>query len=188
MINETLAVAVFSGALCALFVSSVLAAPVPAEGAPPAGRPIRVVVWDEQQPEQKAAYDNFLGGAIAEHLKTKPEFSVRLARLDDPGQGVSDEILDGCDVLLWWGHRRHHEVSPETGRRIAGRIKEGKLALVALHSAHWSQPFVQAMYERTTQDALRSLPEGQRRGAKVTYVHPRPGAPKAGDPLTPTFE
>ena len=26
---------------------------------------IRVVVWDEQQPRQKAAYENFLGNAIA---------------------------------------------------------------------------------------------------------------------------
>ena len=150
--------------------------------------PIRVVIWDEQQPEQKAAYGGFLGDAIAEHLEARPGFTVRSVKLDDPGQGLSDEILDGCDVLVWWGHRRHHEVSPQTGRRIVERIKAGRLALVALHSAHWSQPFVQAMYARTTQDALKSLPEAEREAARIRYVHPRPGAPKAGDPLTPTFE
>jgi trehalose utilization protein len=147
-----------------------------------------VVVWDEQQAEQKQAYDNFLGNAIAEHLKSKGGFSVLSVRQDDPEQGLSDAVLDECDVLVWWGHRRHHEVSPATGRRIVERIKAGRLSLVALHSAHWSRPFVEAMYERTTQDALKSLPEAERGAAKVTPVHPRPGAPRAGDPLTPSFE
>jgi trehalose utilization protein len=150
--------------------------------------PVRVVVWDEQQPEQKTAYPNFLGNAIADYLKTKPGFSVRSVKLDDPGQGVTDEVLDSCDVLVWWGHRRHDEVSKETGRRIVERIKAGKLSLVALHSAHWSTPFVQAMYERTAQDALKSLPESERRDAKLTLVEPPRGAPRAGDPLTPGVE
>ena len=30
---------------------------------------VNVLVWDEQQPKQKEAYDNFLGNAIAEYLK-----------------------------------------------------------------------------------------------------------------------
>ena len=34
--------------------------------------PIRVVVWDEQQPSQKEAYDNFLGNCIADHLEDSP--------------------------------------------------------------------------------------------------------------------
>ena len=33
-------------------------------------RPIKVVVWDERQPAQKTAYGNFLGNAIADHLRT----------------------------------------------------------------------------------------------------------------------
>ena len=46
--------------------------------------PIRVVVWDEQQPAQKQAYDNFLGNAIADYLKKQPGFEVKSVRLDDP--------------------------------------------------------------------------------------------------------
>ena len=37
------------------------------------------------------------------------------------------------------------------------RIKEGTLSLIALHSAHWSTPFVEAMYERTRLDAEKVL-------------------------------
>ncbi len=35
-------------------------------------RTIRVVVWDERQPQQKQAYEDFLGNAIAEHLRSQP--------------------------------------------------------------------------------------------------------------------
>jgi trehalose utilization protein len=179
----------FALALAGLvMLSGALAARTFGDEPPAPARRVRVVVWDEQQPEQKTAYPNFLGNAIADYLKSKPGFSVRSVRLDDPGQGVTDEILNDCDVLVWWGHRRHNEVAPEAGRRVVERIKAGKLSLVALHSAHWSSPFVQAMYERTRQDALKSVPEDQRKDAKVTYVYPQPGAPKAGDPLTPAFE
>ena len=68
---------------------------------PKDARPVRVVVWDEQQPQQKPAYDNFLGNAIADYLKSKPGFTVRSVNLSDPEQGVSDEVLDECDVLVW---------------------------------------------------------------------------------------
>jgi trehalose utilization protein len=149
----------------------------------PAGKVVRVVVWDEQQPQQKAAYDTFLGNVIAEHLKSRPGFAVCSVKLDDPGQGLSDAVLDDCDVLVWWGHVRHMEVTPETGKRIVARVKAGKLGLVALHSAHWSQPFVQAMYERTIDDARKSAPD-----ATLKLIDPPPGAPKKDDPLTPSAE
>ena len=149
---------------------------------------VRVLVWDERQPEQKPTYPNFLGGAIAEHLLSRPGFSVRSVGLDDPSQGITDEVLDGCDVLVWWGHRRHGEVTPETGRRVVDRIKAGALSLIALHSAHWSTPFVEAMNERAVQDAIETFPEAQRADAKVTLVRPRRGAPKAEDRLTPFVE
>jgi trehalose utilization protein len=101
-----------------------------------AGRKIRVVVWDERQPEQKEAYPGFLGDWIARHLESRPGLAVRSVGLDDPHQGLSDDVLDRCDVLLWWGHRRHAEVTPRTGKAIVDRVKAGALSLVALHSAH----------------------------------------------------
>ena len=157
--------------------------------------PIRVLVWDERQPAQKQAYgERFLGETIAAHLSKNPALAVRTAAMPAQGQvdsdpSLTDVSLAQTDVIIWWGHVRHREVTPATGRKIVERIKAGRLSLVALHSAHWSQPFVQAMYERTTQDALESLPESQRKDAKVTYVYPRPYAPpKRSDPLTPSFE
>jgi hypothetical protein len=52
-----------------------------------ADEPIRVLVWDEQQPQQKPAYgEKFLGETIAAHLEKQPGLSVKTARLDDAEQ------------------------------------------------------------------------------------------------------
>ncbi len=115
--------------------------------------PIRVVVWDERQPAQKKAYDDFLGNRIADHLRSQPGLSVASVGLDDPDQGLSPAAIGDAQVLVWWGHVRHKEIAPEVGRKIVGRIKAGTLGLIALHSAHWSTPFVEAMNERARLDA-----------------------------------
>jgi trehalose utilization protein len=122
-----------------------------------AADPIQVVVWDERQPAQKEAYPNFLGNAVAEHLKAQPDLKVTSVGLDDPDQGLPTSLLDDTDVLVWWGHQRHGEVKPELAKAIVDRIKAGKLSLFALHSAHWSKPFIEAMNERARTDARASL-------------------------------
>src|SRR3954462_8364317 len=89
--------------------------------------PIRVTVWDEQQPQQKPAYDNFLGNAIADYLKEQNGFKVTSVKLDDKEQGLSDELLNETDVLVWWGHVRNKDVKDELATKIVDRIKSGKL-------------------------------------------------------------
>jgi trehalose utilization protein len=149
--------------------------------------PIRVIVWDEQQPAQKKAYKDFLGNEIAEHLRGKAGLSVRSVRQDDPTQGLSDDDLEKCDVLIWWGHVRHREVKPEMGQKLVERIKQGKLSLIALHSAHWSTPFIEAMNERAVEDALAKLTPEQRKTAKVVRVPPLGyKVPRRDEPLTPS--
>ena len=120
----------------ALLLALVLLTPVAGYGQDPV---VRVVVWDEQQPAQKQAYENFLGNAIAEHLTKQPGLRVISANLSQPDKGLPSTLLDNTDVLIWWGHVRHDEISPEVSRDIVARIKDGRLALIALHSAHWAK-------------------------------------------------
>ena len=131
---------------------------------------MHIVVWDERQPKQKLMYENFLGNHIADFLRKQTGFSVRSAGLDDPKQGLTEEILEKCDVLIWWGHVRQGEISIATARRLVKRIQAGQLSLIVLHSAHWSAPFMIAMEERTRQDALASLPASERAKAKVEFA------------------
>ncbi len=154
-----------------------------------ADAPIRVVVWDEQQPSQKQVYENFLGNAIADYLNSRPGFVVTSVGQNDPEQGLSNQTLDQCDVLIWWGHVRQRDIKWETGQKLVERIKQGKLSLIALHSAHWSTPFIEAMNERSITDALAKLTPAQRKTVKVEAIRPeRYSVPKRDDPVTPSVE
>lgn len=136
---------------------------------PAAARPVRILVWDERQSKQKEAYENFLGNCIAGHLEKVPGFSVSSVCIDDPHQGLSEDVLDNIDVLIWWGHQRHAEISTERARTVVDRIISGRLSLIALHSAHWSTPFMEAMNEIS----LRKVLEDKTiRKEAVTLVKP----------------
>jgi trehalose utilization protein len=160
----------------------------PPPGSRPSDSPIEVVVWDERQPAQKQAYANFLGNQIAGYLKEQPGISVRSVALDDPDHGLGPDVLGHCRVLIWWGHVRQAEIAPEVGKAIVGRIKEGTLSLIALHSAHWSTPFVEAMNERTRIDAARAI-QAQAGTDKVEMAEAAPPrrytVPAADARLTP---
>jgi trehalose utilization protein len=147
--------------------------------------PIRVVVWDERQPAQQKAYTNFIGNQIALYLKTLPNVEVRSAGLDDPDQGLSDDIITNCDVLVWWSHVKNKLVPSEKAQQIAARIKAGQLSLITLHSALTSRPFIEAMNERTREDAAGQVPPG----VKMEFVLPKAYKdPLPTDPITPRIE
>ncbi|MDP6442719.1 MAG: ThuA domain-containing protein [Pirellulaceae bacterium] len=133
-------------------------------------RNIRVVIWDEQQPAQKKAYPVFLGQYIADYLKRQPGLDVNSVSISHPQKGLGRDVLDQCDVLIWWGHVRNGDVSVKEAQPVVDRIRQGKLSLVALHSAHWATPFVMAMHERAKIDALKKLPPKERRAARVVFV------------------
>ncbi len=153
-------------------------------------KPIRVLMWDEEQPQQKQAYGNqFLGETIARHLAAKSGISVKTANLAAPEQGLDETTLDATDVVVWWGHVRNNAVTDAYAERVVARVKEGKLALIALHSAHWSKPFVRLMQERAKSDALAQVPAAERATAKWEFSNEVTiyKAPKYGDPLTPSL-
>jgi len=137
-----------------------------------AADPVRVLVWDEQQPEQKPAYgDAFLGETIAAHLASLPGITARCVGLDSPEQGLDAATLDQTDVLIWWGHVKHQAVHITGTERVVDRVRGGRLGLIALHSAHWARPFVRLMQERARDDARASLPEAERATAAIESVN-----------------
>ena len=74
---------------------------------------IHVLVWDERQPRQAEAYENFLGNEISKQLTASAKgLELRSAALDDPEQGLTEDNLKWADVLIWWGHAAHGDVDP----------------------------------------------------------------------------
>lgn len=134
---------------------------------------IRVLIWDEQQPEQTLGYGGkFLGETIAAHLNSLNGISAFVTTIDDPCQGLSPELLDAADVILWWGHRRHKEVETERVEEVVQRILAGRLAGIFLHSAHFSRPFMRLMDERAMTDAPFMVPKEERENAVLELRNP----------------
>ena len=171
--------------LCRLFAISLIFASSAVSGV----ETINVVVWDEQQPAQKEAYEDFLGNEIASYLQKQAGISVRTVNLTSPEKGIADNVLNSCDVLIWWGHVRQFEITPEQGKSIVKRIKSGQLDLIALHSAHWATPFVEAMKDRTMSNALTRFKQIPSEQLDLKYVDPprKYFAPDRDDLLTPRF-
>ncbi|HOP80047.1 MAG TPA: ThuA domain-containing protein, partial [Armatimonadota bacterium] len=53
--------------------------------------------------------------------------------------------LANTDVLTWWGHIAHNEVSDEIVDRVHKRVVNGGMGFIALHSAHMAKPFRKLM-------------------------------------------
>ena len=156
-----------------------------------AADPIHVLVWDERQPRQKEAYDNFLGNEIVSRLKAiTNDMEFRSVALDDAEQGLSAGNLEWADVIVWWGHVRQGEIKDDTAQRVLEYIKRGDLDLIALHSAHWARPFVAAMNWRSIEDGRKQF-EKIAPGEKITIetvAPPRPQTvPTHGSVLTPAY-
>jgi trehalose utilization protein len=109
---------------------------------------LRVTVWNEFRHEKSdenvaKIYPDGIHMALAAALG-KDGFSVRTATLDEPEHGLTAEALDSTDVLLWWGHIAHDEVSDEVVGRVHERVLGG-MGLVVLHSGHFSKIFRKLM-------------------------------------------
>jgi trehalose utilization protein len=107
---------------------------------------MRVTIWNEGLHERTvpaiaAIYPEGIHGAIAGALRNAlPDVDIRTATLDQPDQGLPEELLDQTDVLLWWGHAAHAQVEDALVDRIAARVRGG-MGLIVLHSGHYSKIF-----------------------------------------------
>ncbi|MGL5315958.1 MAG: ThuA domain-containing protein [Peptostreptococcaceae bacterium] len=109
---------------------------------------IKVTVWNEYRHELKdekvkEIYPNGMHKQIASFLNTE-DFEVKTATLDEPEHGLTKEVLDNTDVLIWWGHIAHDEVSDAVVARVHERVLKG-MGLVVLHSGHFSKIFKKLM-------------------------------------------
>lgn len=109
---------------------------------------MNVTVWNEfrhekKKPEVTELYPGGLHGYIASFLR-QDDVQVTTATLDEPECGLTQEVLDNTDVLVWWGHGYHKDVPDEIVERVYLRVMEG-MGLVVLHSGHHSKIFKKLM-------------------------------------------
>jgi trehalose utilization protein len=106
---------------------------------------INTLVWGEFRHEKKnpkvaALYPNGMHETIAAFLRQDKDLSVSTAWLDQPEHGLTTSVLAETDVLIWWGHMAHGEVSDSVVARVRQRVLEG-MGLIVLHSGHYAKIF-----------------------------------------------
>ena len=104
----------------------------------------KVTVWNEYIHEVMfdsiaKVYPKGIHGCISDFL-SEAGMDVKTATLRQEFHGLTDEVLADTDVLIWWGHMAHHEVSDEIVEKVFQRVQDG-MGLIVLHSGHASKIF-----------------------------------------------
>ncbi len=135
---------------------------------PPKAKEIRVLAWSERT-EPADIYPNGINGAVAEMLKGDKTIKVTVANLADTEQGLSEEAVKNTDVLVWFGHRKHREVTDGSVERVVRHVTERGMGFLPLHSAHYCRPFQALMRMKAEQLGYKlddSRPPGAWAGVK----------------------
>ncbi len=109
----------------------------------------RALVWGENVHEREnevvaEVYPDGMHACIAAGLNEDAGITADTATLQDPEHGITVERLAHTDVLLWWGHAAHGDVSDIAVQRIADAVYSG-MGLILLHSAHFAKVFKHLM-------------------------------------------
>lgn len=116
---------------------------------------IKVTIFNEYAHEVmeeriRKVYPDGIHGALKSFLQSD-DISVRTVTLMNENQeinpeagGLTDEVLADTDVLIWWGHLKHHLVPDEVVERVYNQILCG-MGAIFLHSAHHSKLFRRLM-------------------------------------------
>ena len=105
---------------------------------------IHVTIYNEFVHEKtdeavRSIYPEGIHMALKQHLEDE-EIHIKTVTLDDLPEGLSDEVLEDTDVLIWWGHIAHHKVPDEVAVRVQQAVLRG-MGMIVLHSGHHSKPF-----------------------------------------------
>lgn len=88
----------------------------------------------------RAVHPNAIHGTLKELVEQDEELEVRhIATLEMEECGLTEEVLDDTDVLVWWSHIAQEQVPYETALRVRDHVWKG-MGIIFLHSAHMSRP------------------------------------------------
>ena len=104
---------------------------------------LRVTVWNEfydekQWPEILDIYPGGVHQAIKRFLDRENDLEVTVSTQQDTEQGLSQELLDRTDVLIWYSHMEKEPIAEERIDAVIRRVLDG-MGLIFLHSSLGSQ-------------------------------------------------
>lgn len=110
---------------------------------------VNVVVWGENIHERtnevvRQIYPDGMHNCIASAMNNHADISATTATLQESEHGLPEARLSETDVLVWWGHAAHGDVSDEVVERVTEAVWSG-MGLIVLHSGHFSKVFKRLM-------------------------------------------
>lgn len=110
---------------------------------------IRTTIFNEYLHELtdervRRIYPQGIHTVLTSFLGQEEDIEARTATLQEFEHGLTAEVLQNTDVLLWWGHMAHKDVADEVVERVYNRVLEG-MGLLVLHSGHHSKIFKRLM-------------------------------------------
>lgn len=97
-------------------------------------------VHEHRNPVVRSIYPDGMHETIAAALREDAGIVSSTVTLQEPEHGLTAEKLAATDVLVWWGHVAHGDVSDAVVERVAERVWQG-MGLIVLHSGHFSKIF-----------------------------------------------
>jgi len=133
---------------------------------------INVTIWNEYRHEReeesiREIYPEGIHTAIKNFLECD-DIKVTCATLDMDECGLTEDVVNNTDVLLWWGHMAHNLVPDEIVKRVHQAVLKG-MGLIVLHSGHDSKIFKSVL---GTPCNLRWRDDDRERIWCVTPSHP----------------
>ena len=134
---------------------------------------IKVTIWNEYVHEKinesvTKLYPQGMHKTIAQGIGDK--YDWKFATLDLPEHGLTEEVLNNTDVLIWWGHRAHKDVQDDIVERVHDKILQG-MGLIVLHSGHFSKLFKKLMGTRCNLHWRVAQPAGEKERIWVIEPH-----------------
>lgn len=100
---------------------------------------------EKRKPEVLSVYPKGIGGVLKEIIEKLPSVQVlKVASLYEPECGLTEEILERTDVLVYWSHGGNDEFPDIVAERVRDFVLRG-MGFVVLHSANGAKAFKMLM-------------------------------------------
>ena len=78
-----------------------------------------IIIWNEniherENQEVKKIYPDGIHNCIKGFLSNEKSFNIETATLEQDNNGLNEDNLKKCNVLIWWGHKAHSKVLDDT--------------------------------------------------------------------------
>ena len=132
-------------------------------------RRIRITVFSEHNQDRhepvKSVYPDGIAQAIADAYLCDPSFSVTQVVQQMPEHGLTQELLDATDVLVWWSHLDNPVFDDAVANRVCKRVLEGGMGFISLHSSIFSKPWQKMLgffFDAGSWGRYRTMPKGEK--------------------------